>query len=117
MALCVKRTVRTPSYVLTHLTPYTRCVGRLLLVFRRGLLTLCPSASIDHVLVHVPRSHDCVPFVFVVQGRDSKQWIQEVKFSADGATFAVGSHDNIIYLYDARGGRCVTWIEGRLTVV
>ncbi len=44
-----------------------------------------------------------------VQGRDSKQWIQEVKFSADGATFAVGSHDNIIYLYDARGGRYRHW--------
>ena len=41
----------------------------------------------------------------VHQGRDSKQWIQEVKFNADGTTFAVGSHDNIIYLYDARGGR------------
>lgn len=41
----------------------------------------------------------------VHQGRDSKQWIQDVKFSADGSTFAVGSHDNEVYLYDARGGR------------
>jgi hypothetical protein len=30
-----------------------------------------------------------------------------VKFSPDGTMFAVGSHDNVIYLYDARGGRYV----------
>ena len=38
-------------------------------------------------------------------GRDSKEWISDVKFSPDSNTFAVGSHDNKIYLYDARGGR------------
>lgn len=41
----------------------------------------------------------------IAMGRDSKQWIQDVKFSPDGAMFGVGSHDNKIYLYDARGGR------------
>jgi WD40 repeat protein len=49
----------------------------------------------------------------VHQGRDSKQWIQDVKFNADGTTFAVGSHDNIVYLYDARGGRFT--LRGRCT--
>ena len=38
-------------------------------------------------------------------GRDAKEQISEVRFSPDAATFAVGSHDNNIYLYDARGGR------------
>ena len=31
--------------------------------------------------------------------RDSKQWISDVKFSPDGNSMAVGSHDNIIYIY------------------
>jgi WD40 repeat protein len=41
------------------------------------------------------------------QGHVAKEWIQEVKFNADGSTFAVGSHDNKVYLYDVRGGRYV----------
>lgn len=48
-----------------------------------------------------------------LSGRDSKQWIQDVKFNATGNTFAVGSHDNVIYLYDARGGRFS--LKGRCT--
>jgi WD40 repeat protein len=32
------------------------------------------------------------------------QWISDVKFSPDGATLAVGSHDNMIYLYDVQKG-------------
>ena len=38
-------------------------------------------------------------------GRDAKEQISDVRFSPDAQTFAVGSHDNNIYLYDARGGR------------
>jgi microtubule-associated protein-like 6 len=34
------------------------------------------------------------------EGRDSQQWISEIKFSPDGKTLALGSHDNNIYLYD-----------------
>jgi WD40 repeat protein len=31
--------------------------------------------------------------------KDAKQWISVVRFSPDGATLAVGSRDNSIYLY------------------
>jgi len=40
----------------------------------------------------------------VHKGHDAKEWIQDVKFSPDGATLAVGSHDNKVYLYDVAGG-------------
>ena len=36
-------------------------------------------------------------FVF----RDSRHWLQEVKFSPDGKLFAVGSMDHKIYLYNS----------------
>ena len=36
--------------------------------------------------------------------KDARDWISEVKFSPNGQNFAVGSHDNNIYLYSARGG-------------
>jgi microtubule-associated protein-like 6 len=38
------------------------------------------------------------------EARDSKKWIQEMKFSPDGNTLAVGSHDDKIYLYDVGNG-------------
>jgi WD40 repeat protein/Ca2+-binding EF-hand superfamily protein len=38
------------------------------------------------------------------EARDSKKWIQELKFSSDGNTLAVGSRDNKIYLYDVGNG-------------
>ena len=38
------------------------------------------------------------------EARDSKKWIQELKFSLDGNTLAVGSRDNKIYLYDVGNG-------------
>lgn len=47
----------------------------------------------------------------VHEGRDSKEWIQEVKFSPDGSRFAVGSHDNKIYLYNARGNRFTPTVQ------
>jgi microtubule-associated protein-like 6 len=31
--------------------------------------------------------------------RDAKQWISQIKYSPDGRSLAVGSHDNRIYLY------------------
>jgi WD40 repeat protein/Ca2+-binding EF-hand superfamily protein len=36
--------------------------------------------------------------VFV--GKDAKDWIQDVKFSPDGFSLAMGSHDNVIYLHN-----------------
>ena len=36
----------------------------------------------------------------VFEGQDTKEWIQDVKFSPDGATLAVCSRDCKIYLYD-----------------
>lgn len=47
----------------------------------------------------------------VHQVRDSRNWITETKFSPDGETFAIGSRDNKIYLYDvtkefALKGKC-----------
>ena len=39
--------------------------------------------------------------------QDSQQWISDVKFSPDGATLAVGSHDNCIYLYKVAGHAAV----------
>ena len=38
----------------------------------------------------------------VHQVRDSRDWITECKFSPDGETFAIGSRDNKIYLYDVK---------------
>jgi WD40 repeat protein/Ca2+-binding EF-hand superfamily protein len=34
------------------------------------------------------------------QARDSREWISDVKFSPDGKSFAIGSNDNKIYVYD-----------------
>jgi microtubule-associated protein-like 6 len=34
------------------------------------------------------------------EGRDSRHWIQDVKFSPDGRLFAVGSMDHKIYIYN-----------------
>lgn len=38
----------------------------------------------------------------VFEGRDSRQWISEMKFSGDGNTLAIGSRDTKIYLYDTK---------------
>merc|ERR1719502_1088192 len=35
------------------------------------------------------------------EGRDSRHWVRDVKFSPDGKSFAIGSMDQKIYLYDA----------------
>ncbi|KAJ0405579.1 hypothetical protein P43SY_009628 [Pythium insidiosum] len=35
----------------------------------------------------------------VFEDRPAKEWISDIKFSPDGATLAVGSHDNAIHLY------------------
>lgn len=43
----------------------------------------------------------------VHEGRNSKQWITDIKFSPDGATLALGSYDNSVYLYDIGGGYAV----------
>jgi len=37
----------------------------------------------------------------VYRGHESHEWIQDVKFSPDGNTLAIGSHDNTIYLHSA----------------
>lgn len=36
----------------------------------------------------------------VHQARDSREWISDVKFSPNGISFAIGSNDNKIYVYD-----------------
>jgi microtubule-associated protein-like 6 len=38
------------------------------------------------------------------EGHESHEWIQDVKFSPDGNTLAIGSHDNIIYMHS-----CADW--------
>jgi microtubule-associated protein-like 6 len=54
-------------------------------------------------MAHAVLSADSLDLVHA--GRDSKEWIQDVKFSPDGSMFAVGSHDNKIRVYDTTGGR------------
>ena len=39
------------------------------------------------------------PPVQIFETKEAKQWISEIKFSPDGRTLAVGSHDNSVYLY------------------
>jgi WD40 repeat protein len=38
----------------------------------------------------------------IFEGRDSRQYISEMKFSGDGNTLAIGSRDTKIYLYDTK---------------
>jgi hypothetical protein len=38
----------------------------------------------------------------IFEGRDSRQYISEMKFSGDGHTLAIGSRDTKIYLYDTK---------------
>ena len=38
------------------------------------------------------------------EGRDSRQWISVIKYSADGKVLAVGSSDNKVYFYDPEDG-------------
>jgi microtubule-associated protein-like 6 len=40
----------------------------------------------------------------VHEGRDTREWVTDVKFSSDGETLALGSRDNNIYLYDVGNG-------------
>lgn len=48
------------------------------------------------------RRYDAVTLEQVFKAKDSKQWIQDLKFSPDGGTLAVGSHDNAVYFYDKK---------------
>jgi len=36
------------------------------------------------------------------EGRDSRHWVRDVKFSPDGTSFAVASMDQKIYLYESK---------------
>jgi len=38
----------------------------------------------------------------IVEGHEAKEWISDLKYSADGSILAIGSHDNKIYLHDAK---------------
>jgi len=44
------------------------------------------------------------------EGKDSKKWIRNIKFSSDGSTLCVGSNDNSIFIYNtedwASKGKC-----------
>jgi WD40 repeat protein/Ca2+-binding EF-hand superfamily protein len=42
------------------------------------------------------------------EGRDSRQWISDVRFSDDGKVLAVGSRDNKVYFYDPEDGYRLT---------
>ncbi|KAL7687927.1 putative guanylate cyclase activating protein [Plasmopara halstedii] len=39
----------------------------------------------------------------VYEDKPAKEWISDVKFSPDGKTLALGSHDNSIYFYSVKG--------------
>ena len=41
------------------------------------------------------------------EDRKSKQWISDIKYSPDGFTLAIGSHDNTIYLHDVNNSYTV----------
>lgn len=41
----------------------------------------------------------------VFEGRDSRHWLQDVKFSPDGKSFAAGSMDHKIYIYNRENFR------------
>ncbi len=43
-------------------------------------------------------------YEIVHEGRDTREWITDAKFSSDGDTLALGSRDNNIYLYDVSNG-------------
>ncbi|GMI35601.1 hypothetical protein TrCOL_g7595, partial [Triparma columacea] len=43
--------------------------------------------------------YDAETLALVHKAKDSKEWIQDLKFSPDGKTLAVGSHDNTVYFY------------------
>jgi len=45
---------------------------------------------------------DAVTLEVIFEGQDSTEWIQDIKFSPDGATLAVCSRDSMIYLYDVQ---------------
>ena len=45
---------------------------------------------------------DATDFSVVHEGQDSRDWIQDIKFSADGRLLALGSQDTKIYLYDVQ---------------
>ena len=38
------------------------------------------------------------------EGKDSKQWISDIRYTPDGNTLGVASRDNSIYLYDVANG-------------
>ena len=42
---------------------------------------------------------DSATLSLIHKAKDSKEWIQDLKFSPDGKTLAVGSHDNTVYFY------------------
>lgn len=46
------------------------------------------------------RIYSAEKLVSLVEIRDAKQWISDVKFSPDGQALAVGSHNNTVYIYD-----------------
>jgi microtubule-associated protein-like 6 len=50
---------------------------------------------------------DAVSLTVLHEGQDSKEWIQDMKFSPTGKLLAVSSHDNKIYLYDVENKYCL----------
>ena len=50
-------------------------------------------------MFRIYRNDPSGPPTLVNETKEAKQWISEIKFSPDGRTLAVGSHDNSVYLY------------------
>ena len=54
----------------------------------------------------------------LAEGHDATKWIQVMKYSPDGATLAVGSHDCKVYLYNALDGYTLrTTLEGHSSFI
>jgi len=47
---------------------------------------------------------DAKTLTVIHEGRDSREWISDIKFSPDGTLLGLASTDNILYLYDAEDG-------------
>lgn len=48
---------------------------------------------------------DAITLRPLFEGRDSRHWLPDVKFSPDGKSFAVGSYDHKIYIYNRESYR------------
>lgn len=50
----------------------------------------------------------------IFHGRDSKEWITDIKFSPNGSHLALASMDGCVYIYDARNGFKLSFVCEKL---